>query len=147
MKSPKLTRDAGAGLLFMAIGAVGLIGASDLNFGAASRMGPGFLPTVICLLLIFIGLVVGARGMLLPDLSIPSMHLRPILFVIAGLVSFIFLVPVAGLVAAAFALIVISAFARPEARIVPTLAFAAIVSALVSFVFVVVLRQPIPLWW
>ena len=44
VKSPQ---DLGAGLVFMLIGVAGLYFGSDLAFGTAARMGPGYFPTLL----------------------------------------------------------------------------------------------------
>ena len=40
-------KDFGAGVLYLAFGAVGFYIARDYGMGQASRMGPGYFPTVL----------------------------------------------------------------------------------------------------
>ena len=60
VKSPQ---DLGAGLVFMLIGLAGLYFGSELAFGTAARMGPGYFPIVLSGLIMAIGIIVGLRGL------------------------------------------------------------------------------------
>ena len=53
VKSPQ---DIGAGLVFVLIGLAGLYFGSELAFGTSARMGPGYFPTLLSVLIIAIGL-------------------------------------------------------------------------------------------
>jgi hypothetical protein len=48
-------KDLGAGVLYVAFGAVGFFIARDYGMGQASRMGPGYFPTVLSTLLMTFG--------------------------------------------------------------------------------------------
>ena len=58
----KSAQDLGAGLVFMLIGLAGFCFGTDLAFGTAARMGPGYFPVLLSGLIIAIGLVLGLRG-------------------------------------------------------------------------------------
>ena len=51
----KNQKDLGAGLLYIAFGAVGFYIAREYGMGQASRMGPGYFPTVLSSRLILFG--------------------------------------------------------------------------------------------
>lgn len=55
-------KDFGAGLLYIAFGAVGFYIARDYGMGQASRMGPGYFPTVLSALLMAFGLAAIIRS-------------------------------------------------------------------------------------
>lgn len=58
-----LDKDVFAGLFFMGLGALGLFLGADYAFGTAARMGPGFLPRLLCLTLIGVGAVIALVGL------------------------------------------------------------------------------------
>ena len=49
--------------LFVGFGALGLWAGRDLTLGTVSAMGPGYLPRVVCWLLIVVGAAVGGLGL------------------------------------------------------------------------------------
>ena len=77
VKSPQ---DIGAGVVFMLIGIAGLYFGSELAFGTAARMGPGYFPTLLSMLIIAVGVVVAFRGMTIPGPPVETIQLRPIVF-------------------------------------------------------------------
>ncbi len=58
-------RDIVGGLLVMAIGAGFLLVGQELEFGTSFRMGPGYFPTILSLLMIALGAALAWRGLLL----------------------------------------------------------------------------------
>ena len=57
----KNTKDFYAGLLFMLVGGTFAWGATSYQLGTSARMGPGFFPMVLGLLLAVLGAVMMAR--------------------------------------------------------------------------------------
>ena len=57
-----LHRDILAGTLFIVIGALALLGARGYPVGSAMRMGPGYFPAVLGVLLILLGALLGLRA-------------------------------------------------------------------------------------
>jgi len=58
----RLNRDVIAGAVFLSIGLIVLVSSQDLKLGTASRMGPGYFPTVLGWLLLALGAVIAATG-------------------------------------------------------------------------------------
>jgi hypothetical protein len=56
------TRDFYAGLLFVAFGVVALVMAQSYSIGTAARMGPGYFPRLLGILLIGLGAVQAIVG-------------------------------------------------------------------------------------
>ena len=56
------------------------ISGSELAFGTAARMGPGYFPILLSILIIAIGVVVGVRGLTIEGPPIEPVQLRPICF-------------------------------------------------------------------
>ena len=53
--------------LFIGIGLLGLVMSRHLDFGSLARMGPGFMPRIVCLLL-----VAAQMGLLPPHVTLRS---------------------------------------------------------------------------
>jgi glucan phosphoethanolaminetransferase (alkaline phosphatase superfamily) len=62
MAAVRNQKDLGAGLLYIAFGAVGFWIARDYGMGQASKMGPGYFPTVLSALLMAFGLAATFRA-------------------------------------------------------------------------------------
>ena len=85
VKSPQ---DLGAGLLFIFIGCVGVYFGTDLTFGSARRMGPGFFPMWLSWLIMTMGAICCAKSLALNGPQIERISLKPILFVFLGVLLF-----------------------------------------------------------
>jgi hypothetical protein len=144
VKSPQ---DLGAGLLFIAIGAGGLFFAQDLAYGSTRNMGPGYFPTLLSVLIVAIGVIIAARGVTVEGPPIEKIRLRPILFLLAAMLVFGFVIKFAGLIVTAAALAILASYAQPRVRLIETVVFAIALAAFVTVVFVFALGQPMPVWW
>jgi hypothetical protein len=144
VKSPQ---DFGAGLVFMLIGLAGLYFGSDLAFGTGARMGPGYFPILLSAMIIAVGLVVGLRGVTVEGPPIEPVQLRPILFIIAAILIFGFLIESIGLALTAIVLTIFAGYARREVKLSETLLLGVGLAVFTVVVFVYVLGQPLPAWW
>jgi hypothetical protein len=144
IKSPQ---DIGAAVVFMGIGLAGLYFGSDLAFGSAGRMGPGYFPMILSSLILGIGVIVGLKALTIEGPPIEAMHLRPILVVVAAILAFGYLIDRIGLALTAALLTVMAGFARRDVNLLET-ALLAVGLALFSVgLFVYGLSQPFPAWW
>jgi hypothetical protein len=144
VKSPQ---DFGAALFFMLFGLAAVYFARHLALGTAMRIGPGYFPTLLGWLIFGIGAVLMVRAVTVQGPSIERPSLRPLLFVIATILAFAVLIETAGLVVAAFVVVIAAAYARRGADLKETLLLAAGLTVFVVAAFVYGLSQPLPLWW
>lgn len=139
-------REIAAGLFILAIGIAVWIASLDLNFGTPQRMGSGFLPFWLGILMGISGIMIALSGLRggepLPEFP----TIRPLAALILGFAAFAFLVGPWGLLIAAFAGVTIASFASPKPKLFQTLIFAALISAAASVLFVVLLEVPINIW-
>ena len=131
--------------IFVGVGVLGLWAGRTLDFGSLASMGAGFVPTIICWLLIGIGLWVGLLGMRRGYTPIEPAKVRPILVITASIVGFAFIAAWLGFVAASLFLIVASSLAERETRVVETVLLAIGLTIFGALVFVVGLGVQIKL--
>ena len=143
--------DVLAGLLFIAVAVLGLWISRDYPIGTALRMGTGYVPRLLCWLLLGLGAVVlvhglregqGARTLSSGDVS----ALRPVIFVTASLVIFGLSIERLGLVVSILLLIGVGAVAARDLRPLETLAAALVLIALSWGIFILGLGLTIPVW-
>jgi hypothetical protein len=144
VKSPQ---DIGAGVVFLAIGIAGLYFGRELAFGTSARMGPGYFPILLSMLIIVVGLVVGFKGLTIEGPPIEQVQLRPISFIVAAILIFGFLIESIGLALTAILLTVFAAYARPEVKLRETILLGVGLALFTVVVFVYVLGQALPAWW
>jgi hypothetical protein len=144
IKSPQ---DVGAAVVFMAIGLAGVCFGKDLAFGTASRMGPGYFPVILSWTIFAIGVVVGLKALAVEGPGIEPVQLRPMLVIIAAILTFGYLVETLGLAITAALLTVLAAYARRGVSLPETLLLAAGLAIFSVVLFVYGLSQPFPAWW
>jgi hypothetical protein len=142
---PRNARDFFAGCLFLTFGLAFLIFAQDIQLGSARRMGPGYFPLVLSLLLVAIGAAVMVRAFLAAGPGIGDVAGRAMLLVTVAVVLFGLLVRDAGLAAATAVLVLVSALASRQVRWLQTVALAVALAAFCVLVFVKGLGLPFPM--
>ncbi len=132
----------------LAIGALGLgavaVGAG-YRMGELTRMGPGFFPVLIGVAVLVLALVAAFEAAQDREDRI-SLRLSPIVFVSVGILAWLLLIRPLGLVPATFALVGLSAFAKPPFRPVSMLALAVGLCVSGYLVFIWGLGMPMTLW-
>ena len=139
-------KDFYAGLLFIFFGAYVMVGSRGYPMGAASRMGPGYFPTVLGGILILLGLIFVGRALWLSRKAIEPWGLRPLILVLGSVVAFAFLINSCGLVVATLALVFISCLGGWEFRLREVAILYIILAALAVGVFVYGLKLPFKVW-
>lgn len=143
----KNQKDLGAGLLYIAFGAVGFYIARDYGMGQASRMGPGYFPTVLSGLLMLFGAVAVVRSFISkhPE-QVGKFAWKAVAFVVGATTLFAILLPPAGLIVALVVLCLVSASASQFFRFEWKAAAALVVLVVFcALVFVRGLGVPMPL--
>ncbi len=139
-------KDFWAGVLYIAFGAAAFWIGRDYPMGTAGRMGAGYFPTVLSVILMLIGLLSAARAFAREGEAIGTIAWKPLALVVGSTALFGFLLPRAGLVIALIVLILASAVASQHFRFDPKAAGGLVL--LVTFcalVFVKALGVPMPL--
>ena len=109
-------KDVLAGLIYISFGGLMFWGALGYRLGNAGRMGPGYFPRALALIIIAIGVVSLVRGFLVRGEKIGGVAWKPLVLILASSVLFGLLLEGAGLVVALIALVLVSASASTEFR-------------------------------
>jgi hypothetical protein len=144
VKSPQ---DFGAAILFLTIGIAGIYFGRELNFGTAAKMGPGYFPTVLSGIIVFIGAIVGLKSLAIEGPAIEPVRLRPVIFILVAVLAFGFLIEQIGLAITTTGLAIFAAYARNDVNLKEALILAVVLAAFAIGVFAYALGQPLPVWW
>lgn len=132
--------------IFMGFGALGLWLARGLEAGTVAQMGAAYLPRVVCILLIAVGLVIGIAALRRDAVAIEAMRLRPLAVITLAIVGFAFAATHLGFVLAALWLIIAGSLADPGGKWRTVLLLAAGLTAFGALIFVKGLGVQVPLW-
>ena len=139
-------KDFFAGLLFIAFGVAAIAIGSNYALGTAARMGPGYFPRILGLLLIALGLALALRALRLDGSPIPRFVWRPLLVVLGSVLAFGLMVNHVGVVVSTIFLIVAASAASHEFRLRESLISGVALAALAVGVFVIGLKLQLPIW-
>jgi hypothetical protein len=134
LRQPLNFWEIGAALVVFALGAFLLWQGSGYALGSLNRMGPGYFPVALGVILMGFGVVLLCEVKRL-DTPPPDLKFRPFLMIGAGLVAFALMLDRFGLVPATIALTVLSALADRPVRPRAVLGTAAVVAGIGYFVF------------
>jgi putative tricarboxylic transport membrane protein len=139
-------RDFHAGALFVAIGAATIVLGSRYTLGTAARMGPGYFPRILGILLIVLGALLVFRATRVAGARIAAFRWRPTLIVLGSVVLFGAIVRPVGVALSTVILIVTASAASHEFRPREALVAGVLLAALAVGVFVVGLQLQLPIW-
>ena len=152
----KSNKDFASGLMFMGVGIAFAWGATSYNVGTGARMGPGYFPLLLGILLAIIGLVITFKAMTVETADgdkIGKWAWKPLFFILAANFAFGILlgglpslgIPAMGLIVGIYALTFISSLAGNEfnAKGVFVLATVLAIGSYVAFVWALKLQFPV----
>jgi putative tricarboxylic transport membrane protein len=141
-------KDVLSGLMFMAIAAFGLWASGDYPIGRATAMGTGYVPRLLCWMLLVLGILVALqglrRGAAVLEKSPPVW--RALVFVPAALLAFGFALAPLGVIVAIALLVGVGALAGRETRPLEAAGVAVVLVVLTIAVFVWGIGLTIPVW-
>jgi hypothetical protein len=139
-------KDFWTGVIYVLFGGIAFWIARDYGFGTASRMGPGYFPTVLSALLVLIGVISLVRSFIVPAEPLGDFAIKGGFLVILATILFGVLINRAGLIIALLALVLVSAAASEKFRFDwRALAGLIVLIAFCALVFVKGLGVPMPL--
>jgi hypothetical protein len=143
IRNPK---DFWSGALFIAIGVGTIVVSARYALGTAARMGPGYFPRILGLLLIAIGIVLAVRATRTAGGPVARFQWRPLVVVLGSVVLFGAIVPIVGVALSTVMLIVAASAASREFRPRESLIAGIVLAALAVGVFVIGLQLQLPIW-
>lgn len=153
----KSQKDFFAGLMYLVVGGAFAIGAIDYNIGTGARMGPGYFPLILGVILGAIGLVISFKATLSgPDDGDPigKWAWKQVFFILLANFAFGILlvgvpslgIPGLGLMVAIVALVMIASIAGYTFNIKEVIGLALVLAAGSYVVFVWALNLQFPVW-
>lgn len=153
----KSQKDFFCGLMFMGVGVAFAWGASTYNVGTGARMGPGYFPLMLGVLLAIIGAVVTFTSLVVETVGgekIGKIAWKPLIFIIGANVIFGILlaglpkigVPAFGLIIATYALVFVASMAEAGWKVRTTFILATVLAVGSYLAFVVGIKLQFPVW-
>lgn len=153
----KSQKDFYSGLMFMLIGGAFAWGATNYSVGTGARMGPGYFPLLLGIVLAVLGAFILFYSLVEHTEDgepIGKFAWRPIGFVLGANVAFGILlaglpslgVPAMGLILAIYALVIIASMAGDHFVLKDVLLLATILSVGSYLAFIVLLKLQMPVW-
>lgn len=150
-------RDFAAGALFCAFGVSFAWGATTYSVGTGARMGPGYFPLIVGVLIALMGTAIMARSLIVASEDgdpIGSIAWRPLLFIIGANLLFGVLLgglpsiglPPMGLIIAVYALTLVSSLAGDQFDLKSVLILATVLAVGSYVAFVWALNLQFPIW-
>lgn len=153
----KSQKDFFAGLMFMVAGIAFAWGATNYTIGEGARMGPGYFPLMLGILLAIIGAAVVFEALVVETEDgekIGSIAWKPLVFIIGANVAFGICLggippiglPSLGLIAGIYVLTFIASLAGDEFRYRETFILATVLAIVSYLAFIKLLNLQFPVW-
>jgi hypothetical protein len=153
----KSQKDFFSGLMFMVVGIAFAWGATNYTIGEGARMGPGYFPLMLGILLTLIGVFVTFEALVVETEDgekIGGAAWKPLVFIIgANLIFGILLgglpklgIPAMGLILGIIALTFVAALAGEEFKVKEVAILSVVLAVGSYFAFIVLLKLQFPVW-
>ena len=130
-----LSKDFLSGLMFIGFGLLALYVGQKLALGTPVRMGPGYVPRMLSLILLGLGALVCIIAVVSGSEPVEPPKWKPITLVTIGIVCFGLLFERAGLIPALIVLVTIASLAGEEFKVTETIGLIVALSVLCTLVF------------
>ncbi len=153
----KSQKDFFSGLMFMGVGVAFAWGATTYNVGEGARMGPGYFPLMLGILMGILGAVITFKSLVVETEGgdkIGKFAWKPLVYIILANVVFGVLLaglpsiklPAMGMIVAIYALTFISSMAEAGWKVKNTFILATILAIGSYVAFVIILKLQFPVW-
>jgi Tripartite tricarboxylate transporter TctB family len=153
----KSQKDFFSGLMFMGVGAAFAWGATTYNVGEGARMGPGYFPLMLGILMAILGIAVTFKSLVVETEGgdkIGKWAWKPLVYIIAANLLFGILLgglpsiklPAMGMIAGIYALTFVASMAEAGWKVKNTFILATVLAAGSYVAFVVVLKLQFAVW-
>jgi Tripartite tricarboxylate transporter TctB family len=111
-------KDLLAGLMFIVVGVIFVVGAYNYQMGTAARMGPGWFPRVLGAIMAVLGVIIAAIGLKNQAQWAQTEGIgwtwKPVIILTVAVVLFGFALPTLGMIIAIILLVMISGYAAHD---------------------------------
>lgn len=153
----KSQKDFFSGLMFTVVGASFAYGATHYNIGTGGRMGPGYFPLLLGVILAILGGAIMFKALVVETQTgdkIGKWAWKPLFFIIAANLLFGVLlgglpslgIPAMGLVAAIFGVTIVASLAGDTFNLKEVLILSVVLSIGSYLAFIMLLKLQFPVW-
>ena len=153
----KSQKDFFSGLMFTVVGASFAYGATSYNIGSGGRMGPGYFPLLLGVILAILGSAIMFKALVVETQDgekIGKWAWKPLFFIIASNLLFGVLlgglpsvgIPAMGLIAAIFGVTIVSSLAGDTFNLKEVLILSVVLSIGSYLAFIMLLKLQFPVW-
>lgn len=153
----KSQKDFFSGLMFMGVGVAFAWGATTYSVGTGARMGPGYFPLMLGVLMAILGAVITFNALVIEREGgdkIGKWAYKPLFFIIAANLFFgvclgglpSIKLPAMGMIVGIYALTFISSMAEAGWKFKSTFVLATLLAVISYVAFVLVLKLQFPVW-
>lgn len=143
---PHVSQDIVAGSMFILFGVLGYLFSLQLSFGTAAELGSAFLPRLVSVLLVVLGVGIAIGGVVKSQAAIAFRSPRPLIIVTFCVVLFALMLETLGLVAAIMLMVALSGLAGEKRGVVTTLVLGVALSLTCVAIFIWGAQLPIRVW-
>jgi hypothetical protein len=145
----KSQRDFFSGLMFIVVGVVFAIGATNYSMGSSAKPGAGYFPLILSVLMAILGAIVLFKSLTIETEGgdpIGAIAWRPLIVIVVAIAVFGATINWLGLILAVPILILISSLAGDEFKWLGVLINSVVLTLFSWLIFVYGLKLTIPLW-
>jgi len=155
----KSQKDFFSGLMFTVVGGAFAYGATGYSVGSGGRMGPGYFPLLLGVILAILGAIIMFKALVVESLGgdgdkIGKWAWKPLFFIIAANLLFGIMIgglpsiglPPMGLIAGIFALTIVASLAGDSFNLKEVLVLSVILSVGSYAAFILLLKLQFPVW-
>jgi hypothetical protein len=141
-------KDFWSAAMFVVFGVLFIAWSTAYQFGTTQRMGPGYFPTVLGIMLVVLGVLVGLPALKkdAPATKVEGIGWRGLLVILGAVGLYAILLPRLGFVVSLVVLIILTSMATTEFTWKATLASVVVLGVCSYLVFVKGLALQFPVW-
>jgi hypothetical protein len=143
----KSQEDFWAGAMFVGFGLLAIFMARDYPFGSTSRMGPGYFPTWLGIIMACLGIALCLQGLKHEGAKLGKWAFKPMILLSLGFITFGWAIDHVGFVIATAALIILGAASGTEFKWKEVIIMTIVLIIGSWALFIYGLELPYPLFW
>ena len=153
----KSSKDFFSGLMFTVVGAAFAYGATSYSIGTGARMGPGYFPLLLGVILAVLGAIILFKSLVVETPNgepVGAFAWKPLVFIIAGNLLFGILLgglpkfglPAMGLIVAIYGTTIVVSLAGDQFKFKEVIVLGTILSVMSYAAFIMLLKLQFPVW-